>query len=357
MSTAASKTAGIGLLLLFGLFWNGIVAVFDVVLVRQSLAARYARQHFVEVPALVLESRVDSSYDSDGGTTYRPAVGYQYEFEGRRYGGDRYAYTAFGTSDRSWAEGVVQRFPAGAETVAYVDPDQPGESVLDPSAEAFPAFVLIFLTPFHCIGIGILVGCFVGFLRRRESLEDQRRREFVVVDDDAHFVLRRSAPNAPAVFLATLGLTSFAAIFLMAFTLGFGGASGIAFPVWCALVALAAGVAVWTRIRSKAPNNFLHIDRERGLFAFPADALGERIDRVERIELRSSPTKVSVNDVPILSHVFEAVVDGQSHEIFRRNGGEEEGRYLKALLEDAFSLPSSECDVDPRQWDDRRMSA
>ena len=343
MENSSSARAGVALLLLFGLFWNGLIGVFDVMIVRQKLAEHRARTQFEQVPVRILSSTVTSSTDSDGGTTYRPVILYEYDFDGGRYTSDRYAYSQWGTSERGYADQVVSQHPANSEAVALVDPTDPREAVLDASGRAFPSLIYIFLTPFHCIGIGILAGCLTGFRRRKWTPDEINRAKFVLIDDDERFVLRQPPTHCAAVFLATLGVSSFIAIFAMGFTLGMMGAGRYAVPVWLLLVGVSGWTMLWSKKRSRAPENFLHVDRGQGLFSFPADALGERLDSIERLEVRSTPTKVSVNDVPVMEHVFEVALEGGLHqEVFRHRGSPDDGRVIHALLEEALSLPPAD---------------
>lgn len=338
MAKRSSKAAGVGSLLLFGLFWNGLIGVFDVIIVRQKLQEMHARAHFEEVPARILSSHVQSTHDSEGGTTYKPVVQYEYEIAGRTFTSDRYAYSMWGTSDSSYASDVVAENAPGVETVALVDPNDPTEAVLDASGASFPALIVIFLTPFHCIGIGILAACFRAFRRRRWTDEDERRNEYVFIDNEERFVLRTPPVPSFYMFLGALAGLSFVCIFAMAFTMGMMAPKSAVVPVWLALVGASGWLMLWRRKVDSRPDRFLHVDRRRGLFSYPADALGEHLDKIERLEVRSTPTGTTVNDVPVHKHVFEVVVDGVHMDVFKHKGGPEDVAPIRALLEEALSI-------------------
>ena len=53
--------------------------------------------------------------------------------------------------------GLADRFPAGSQTTAYYDPDEPTRAVLLTGAEHLPSFLVLFLTPFHCVAVGLWV--------------------------------------------------------------------------------------------------------------------------------------------------------------------------------------------------------
>ena len=105
---------------------------------REALRAR----DWKRVPATVVRSEVASEWHSGsrghpGHYSYRPYVVYAYDAgDGVRREGDRYAVGgAGGSSRREGAEAVVGAYPAGLETVAWVDPEDPAASVLsDPAA-------------------------------------------------------------------------------------------------------------------------------------------------------------------------------------------------------------------------------
>ncbi|MBQ3810876.1 MAG: DUF3592 domain-containing protein [Kiritimatiellae bacterium] len=105
---------------------------------REALRAR----DWKRVPATVVRSEVASEWhsgssDHSGHYSYRPYVVYAYDAgDGVRRESDRYAIGGVsGSSNRGRAETIVAAYPAGRETVAWVDPDDPAASVLaDPTA-------------------------------------------------------------------------------------------------------------------------------------------------------------------------------------------------------------------------------
>ncbi len=73
----------------------------------------------------------------EGGATemqiWRPRVRYEYEVDRRVYVGSR---VSFGGWRPTWggAEEVADSYPAGSTCTVYYDPDDPGNSVLEPGA-------------------------------------------------------------------------------------------------------------------------------------------------------------------------------------------------------------------------------
>lgn len=84
----------------------------------------------------VLESRVTDSSDSDGGTTYRAEVTYEYAVGGQMYRNDLLAFGSRSLSEGgSWGEKkahrIAQKYFVGKDVGVHYDPTQPGNSVLE----------------------------------------------------------------------------------------------------------------------------------------------------------------------------------------------------------------------------------
>ncbi len=131
---------------------------------REALRAR----DWTRVPATIVRSEVASKWHSGskghpGHYSYRPYVVYAYDAgDGVRRESDRYAIGGVGgSSNRSRAESVVAAYPAGLETAAWVDPDDPAASVLaDPTAApAWRSLLPVLIAGlFAAVGAALLVG-------------------------------------------------------------------------------------------------------------------------------------------------------------------------------------------------------
>jgi len=92
---------------------------------------------------------------SEGEYLYRPAVSYRYVVGGDELVGKRVRFCdSFVLTRRSPASRIVKRYSAGSAVVVRYDPDDPGESVLEPGLNS-----RIFLS--GVLGAVFLVG---GFL-------------------------------------------------------------------------------------------------------------------------------------------------------------------------------------------------
>ena len=98
---------------------------------------------WLPINATVLSSRITAIRGSKGGVSYRPDVTYRYEAGGRLYFGTRATVL---TESRSWnwANGILRRYPNGAEVTAYIDPANFGRSFLIHEWSFFPfAFMAV----------------------------------------------------------------------------------------------------------------------------------------------------------------------------------------------------------------------
>lgn len=82
----------------------------------------------------VYASRVveEQSRDADNETMYRPDIRYEYVVDGKEFAAKRLALEDTSASWRSYADGVVSRFPIGREVEIFYNPDNPSEALLEP---------------------------------------------------------------------------------------------------------------------------------------------------------------------------------------------------------------------------------
>ncbi|HAV63819.1 MAG TPA: hypothetical protein DCY13_15820, partial [Verrucomicrobiales bacterium] len=118
----------------------------------------------------VVESSQVRSHRSDDGTTYSVDILYRYEVDGRVLRANRYAFLGGSSSGRSGKEDMVRLYPPGRETVCYVNPADPTDTVL---VRQFTPGMWLGLIPlvFVVIGVGgmIFAGRKARMLKRRPS--------------------------------------------------------------------------------------------------------------------------------------------------------------------------------------------
>jgi hypothetical protein len=141
----------------------GLGAVFCWYLWSVYLKAR-AMDLWAAVPCRIIESRVDEVISVPGSpVTFRPAVVYRYEFEGKSHRSERIRRVAPQSGSRAKMDRLVAQFPAGSEATAHVNPIEPSEAVLIKDSKA-AAYSLWFPGLFVVAGVGLVMAA----LRRRQ---------------------------------------------------------------------------------------------------------------------------------------------------------------------------------------------
>jgi hypothetical protein len=92
---------------------------------------------WLPISATVVGTRITTVRGSKGGVSYRPDISYRYEAGGRSYIGT-HATILNESRSYGWANGIVRRFPNGAEVTAYIDPANFARSYLIHEWSFFP---------------------------------------------------------------------------------------------------------------------------------------------------------------------------------------------------------------------------
>lgn len=159
---------GSGCLVLFGLVFALIGGVAFWFLFVRPLSRFVAAQSWQETPAVIAESQVLESSDSDS-TTYKADVHFTYTFEGREYRSNRYNFLDAYSSGREGKEEIVAYYSPGLHTVCWVNPEDPSEAVLK---RDFSLTYLIGLFPllFLLVGVGIMWAGVGGGRKKKVSM-------------------------------------------------------------------------------------------------------------------------------------------------------------------------------------------
>jgi hypothetical protein len=240
---------GVIFLTVFGLFWWGMVGLFDVLLVsgcwRQARATRYAT-----TTGVVTQSNVRSTR-SGKSTNYVADLRYRYEVAGRPLSGTRYRYD-FANADQKSAYAMVAARPVGAQVTVYYDPTHPADSLLQPGLDGGDLFFAMFLVPFNlaCLLLAYILGSGVRELVAPSATGGCR------LWDDGLLVRVRMPVVPPLVWgLAAGGGAAFVAIFVVAVAAS-GHPSMAAMGVTWAAILAAAAVAYVARRRRAAAGEF-----------------------------------------------------------------------------------------------------
>ena len=77
------------------------------------------------------------SWATDDGTSYRPDVLYEYSVGGETWRSNRVTFFSALSSGSDRSRSIRNRYPGGASTTCWIDPEDPSRSVLDRKIEAF----------------------------------------------------------------------------------------------------------------------------------------------------------------------------------------------------------------------------
>ncbi len=166
-----AKRSSAGGLVFFALFWNGMVSVFLSVVLWSFAASLDARWRYEQTDGNVVEAQVLSPPGGDG-EEYRAQVVYRYTVGERSYTSDRIGASESWQADARGPRRFVRDHPPGTRVLVYYDPANPDEAILDPSVPPMMWFLLVFLQPFVCVGIGVVWGVIAS------ARQDRARRRF-----------------------------------------------------------------------------------------------------------------------------------------------------------------------------------
>jgi hypothetical protein len=198
----------------------------------------------------VISSKV-TEHSGDDGPSYRADIRYRYNALGSERMGETYRFGAYGTSGSRWARKVVAAHRVGQPVTVYYDADDPTLSVLKPGLDGSSLFMLMFLTPFNVVMLGLwwIVGpqlwhWWHGTLPPPAPW---------FRDGGA---TRVRLPYLPALgaALVTAGFCAFIAIFVIGFTTGFQPSVDTMITTWTIVLLLAgaAGINTWLKERQGA---------------------------------------------------------------------------------------------------------
>jgi hypothetical protein len=86
---------------------------------------------WIPTPCTIKQSSMVSEKDiGSAKTLYGLDIRYEYEFSDEAYTSTRVEVDDFTTTDRKGRSRVLKEYPAGAQGICYVDPDDPAEAVL-----------------------------------------------------------------------------------------------------------------------------------------------------------------------------------------------------------------------------------
>ncbi|MCR9076556.1 MAG: DUF3592 domain-containing protein [bacterium] len=335
----------IGCLSLFGLVWMLIVLGIDGFFVHSAYRMMDARERYQQAPGVVLRSYVESHSDSDG-TTYSPFVEYEYEVDGRTHRGNRDSMFQFSSSSRGTASEVVDRYPEGKRVEVFYDPDDHAESVLDLSDRSVPYFIILFLTPFHCIGLGFMSGGVVNLRRWIKHKEDRPVAQYIVRGDRQSMVLRDAHWAGYGVFFMVTGVCSFVAIFAIGIVSGFSLSRDAALMAVGGCVGAGILVPTLMRLKRAGKHDTLRIDWQAVRFTREPESINIDIGDIKTIRLTVQSTNTTVNKRPWYKHTVSGVdAQGGEHKLLVAKGFREKGESVRDWFAERFEAAAEEGDL------------
>lgn len=258
----------VGFLLTFGLFWTAITGVFDV-FIGYTLWRQVRAESWPTVSGVVTKSEVESHSDSDG-TTYSAEISFRYQVNGQANESDTWRFGAGSSSDSSEARGVVRRYPVGQPVTVHYDPNDPSSAVLEVGVQGSDLFLLLFMTPFNVVMLGI------WFFGAASLLPKGSRPRIggAAVDETPEEVRIHLARMPPvAVGGITAGGVSFFSIFIVGFGFGFSPPMPVVLGTWGVVLGLAVAAGFIQFYRNRAGIADLVLDGRNRMVSLPTTRL------------------------------------------------------------------------------------
>jgi hypothetical protein len=332
------KAAGPGCLTAFGVIWLLMILVFDVILIKGVVELAIAKASFQPIDAIVIRAQVEFQNTSDG-TTYTPDIEYTYTVNGQQYTSDRHSFFEISSSSRDFAQKIVDRYPINSQIIAHYNPSDPSKAVVEMDDSSFPYFAILFLTPFHCIGIGLV---FAGVSMSRRKQRDPHHAKI------AGYVIRRRGRTVVLhdafwprwlVLCVLFGATNFVAIFAGMLTFGFTAPGSTIISVWLGCFAIAWFVTQYKDLKRTRSDNRLTINWKEGSFVRGKSNTPVPIASIVKIKLRSKDTKAEINHEQWYTHTIEAIdLHDQTHLLLVGKGQGHRGKEIRSWFEIEFGL-------------------
>jgi len=333
-----NERAGAGCLTALGALWMVMVFAIDGVALSGFYHLTYAKSNYVQTNATITQSSIQSHTSSDG-TTYSADIEYAYTAGGTEYTSDRHSFFRISTSSRDLAQQTANKYPLGTQVVAYYDPAKPEDAVIELDDTSFPYSVILFLTPFHCIGIGLL---YAGISMTRRKKKDPHAAQitgYIIKNRGRTLVLHDAFWPSWLVFLIMLGITNFVAVFVVLLGIGFAAPKSTILPIWMLCVGVSWCVACFKHLKRSRSHNRLTINWAEGWFVRGRSLTRIPIAHIKKIKLESAGTNKKAKRQEWYKHTIEAIdLNDQPHTLLIGKGQKHRGKELRSWFEIEFGL-------------------
>jgi hypothetical protein len=164
-STRPAASGFAGAPLWFGFIFFLVGGGFMAVGWSLAIIQHYRLATYIAAPARVISSQVKIHHGSKGSVSYSPFITYTYTAGGHDYTATRAFPVGNISASHSWAQRIVDDYPAGTRTTAYYSPHKPSSSFLMRQGDWFPHIFALFPTIFMAIGIAMMAGARAGRAR------------------------------------------------------------------------------------------------------------------------------------------------------------------------------------------------
>jgi hypothetical protein len=277
--------------------WSAGTLFFDAMII-DGLWKQYRSLSYQTTTGRVLDSKVETGSDSDGGTTYTPKIKYAYQIKGGEFTGDRLRHGMNNTSSSN-ADFTVAAYPPGRSVTVHYDADNPAEAVLEKGTSPQDIALPIFLVPFNIVMLGSWWFCLYG-LRRLFFKPVAGGVEILERGTSTRVRLPESRPLFMAVVTA-LGV-SFVLIFVVIFGVMFYPSYFIALAGWLVLIGITGGVYLKYKLPAMSGEQDLVIDDLRQSVGLPL-TFG-----------RFQPQEIKLNQIMDVHVVVDSTPDGEGGE-------------------------------------------
>lgn len=134
----------------------------------------FRMKNWEEADGLVTSSEFAASSSSENGNSGKILIRYDYGFRGQQYSGDRYDIGSTNTNmGVKRMKEIVHQHPPGTPLIVWVNPKEPGESIITRKLSPLVWIMIPFSAPFLLVGIlGTGYGLSAGwFYRRSQNLK------------------------------------------------------------------------------------------------------------------------------------------------------------------------------------------
>ncbi|MFT4551178.1 MAG: hypothetical protein ACI8XO_002800 [Verrucomicrobiales bacterium] len=157
--TIGSLLGGVGLGLLVATM--GTIFVFAMI---HGYDRAVETREWTEVPMTITKSEVFDQRIDSGPREYKAIVEYAFAFGGKQLSGAGIKRTEGFTKHKSKADRIINRYPVGSTGTAWVNPQDPQQTVLKHNTKAV-IYTVWFPGLFVIAGLGIAVGSIRSHLR------------------------------------------------------------------------------------------------------------------------------------------------------------------------------------------------